>query len=133
MNRRKSNGLAMLIVIAVVAASALLIAGVMTSIVSNHRQARLRHEHRQCRLLAEAGLARAEALLATDAEYSGETWLLAEGDTGYRDDISVEIKVERDGEEEPGEIVATVTLPATGTPRVTHTERQFIAKNSTNQ
>jgi Tfp pilus assembly protein PilX len=112
----------MLIVIALVAVSALLLAGVMKSIVTHHRQTRLRHEHRQCRLLAEAALARAETLLAADAEYAGGTWSLAEADTGYRDDASVDIKVARN-EAGPTEIVATVTLPATGTPRVTHTER----------
>src|SRR5690606_5171105 len=112
-----------------IAVSALLLAGVMNSIVTHHRQARLQHEHRQCRLLAEAGMARGVALLASDAEYQGETWKLAADDMGYGGEVSVGIdasvgiKIERNSDEEPTQIVATTTLPATGTPRVTHTER----------
>lgn len=130
MKRPKRNGLAMLIVIALVAVSALLLAGVMKSIVTHHRQTRLQHEHRQCRLLADAGLARAATLLSADAEYEGETWSLAKDETGYRDNARVEIKVERNDEGE-AEVIATATIPATGTPRVTNTERQKFPINQT--
>lgn len=133
MNRRDRSGLAMLIVIALVAVSALLLAGVMKSIVTHHRQTRLQHEHRHCRLLADAGLARAAALLAADTEYQGETWSLAKDETGYRDDARVEIKVERNEEGEATEVVATATIPATGTPRVTHTESQVTTMIQTSQ
>jgi type II secretory pathway component PulK len=133
MNRRDRSGLAMLIVIALVAVSALLLAGVMKSIVTHHRQTRLQHEHRQCRLLADAGLERAASLLAADAEYQGETWSLAEAETGYRDDARVEIKVERNDDGEPTEVIATATIPATGTPRVTHSERQKFPINQASQ
>lgn len=126
MKHPRRSGLAMLIVIALVAASGLLLAGVMKSVVTHHRQTRLRHEHRQCRLLTEAGLARAMALLAEDAEYTGETWTLSPADTGYRDDARVKIEVVRVDEQPPTEIVATTVLPATGTPRITHTERQKV-------
>lgn len=128
MNSSNRRGLTMLVVMAVMAVAACVLAYAMESIVDHHRQARLRHEHRQCRLLSEAGIARAQSKLAGDAEYSGEKWTLVAAETGLAHDVLVSIEVKQDEGDEPL-ITATTQYPATGRSRVKHTEQRIWGIN----
>ncbi|MCO6045025.1 hypothetical protein NG895_14035 [Aeoliella sp. ICT_H6.2] len=123
MNSRRNCGATMLVVLAVIGVSAVVLAYATESMVDHHRQARLRHEHRQCRLLSEAALARAELQLASSAEYSGETWQVAAADSGLAQDALVLIEVKTSEGGEPM-VIATTQYPATGPRRVTHTEQR---------
>ncbi|WP_425396353.1 hypothetical protein [Aeoliella sp.] len=124
MNKHTRRGVTMLIVLAVIGASGLLLAYAMGSIVDHHRQGRLRHEHRQCRLLSESGVDRAEAQLAADADYTGERWQLAASETGLAKDAVVVIEVKPS--DSGTQITATTNYPATGQSRITHTQNRAM-------
>lgn len=125
MNKHTRRGVTMLIVLAVIGASGLLLAYAMGSIVDHHRQGRLRHEHRQCRLLSESGVDRAEAQLAADADYTGERWQLAASETGLAKDAVVVIEVKPSDSGTP-RITATTNYPATGQSRITYTQHRAM-------
>ncbi len=63
-------------VIVVLILVATLLIAFTRSIVSQSRQSRDRHNHRQASWLAESGLERAKAQLGVNKNYKGETWVL---------------------------------------------------------
>ncbi|APZ91759.1 hypothetical protein [Fuerstiella marisgermanici] len=56
-----------------------LVAEFVRRAVTDRRQMQRELEHRQTRLLAVAGLERAQRMVAADTEYTGETWQIADG------------------------------------------------------
>jgi hypothetical protein len=71
----------------------------------------------QSEYLADAGLARARAQLATDPAYRGETWQLDAQQLGGRGTASVVISVaEQPGEPRVYQLQSVATLVARGTP-----------------
>lgn len=113
---RRRQGIVLFTVLAVLAIAMIVIASMLGGLVREHRQSRLRHEQRQCRRLAEAGVDRAKELLASNADYTGESWKIAADDSGYDHDADVSIVVMND------RITATASYPAGETPRVRHSE-----------
>jgi type II secretory pathway component PulK len=60
---------------------------------AQRHQVRREQSRMQAAWLAEAGIERAVALLADDADYAGETWELSADDIGGADAASVQIEV----------------------------------------
>ncbi len=117
---RRRPGAALFTVLAVLAIAMIVIASMLGGLVREHRQCRLRHEQRQCRRLAEASVARAERLLANNADYTGGSWTIAADDSAYDHDAEVSIVVTNDG------ITATASYPAGESPRVRHSETALV-------
>lgn len=107
---------ALFTVIAILAVGMIVLGWVARQTVDDVRQCRLRHEHRQCCRLSEAGMARGAARLADNADYEGETWTIAAADLGLPRDATVVIEVNDEA------IVATAAYPAGDAPRIRHTE-----------
>ena len=112
-------GIVLFTVIAVLAVAMIVIGSMLGQLVREHRQCRLRHADRQCRRLAEAALARAAILRASNPSYSGETWIVSASDLGADRDASVTIQLD-------GQVIsATAQFPAGNEPHVRHTETHF--------
>lgn len=119
---RQRRGIAVIIIIAVLAMT-MAFAGVWARrIVMEQRAARRAEEQQQARWLAEAGVRRAAARLSADPAYAGETWLIDAAEIDRPSPAEVEIVVE------PGASATTVaTLIAKaryprGEPRVRSTK-----------
>ena len=98
------RGVAVIIIIAVLAMT-MAFAGVWARrIVMERRAARRAEEQQQARWLAEAGVRRAAARLSTDPAYVGETWTIDAIEIDRPSSAEIEIVVE------PGD---SVTAPAT--------------------
>jgi Tfp pilus assembly protein PilX len=94
-----SRGMALIVVIAVFAVVTVMAAGWVRSVMLEHRLTRLHAERAQARWLAEAGVRRAAARRAADANYDGETWHVDASDLGGK---------------KAGEVVLHVTVPDDG-------------------
>lgn len=122
--QRRRSGLTMLVVVVVIMVATSLLAAATSQLVDHHRQCRLRHAARQCRLLATAGLERADSRIAADAEYQGETWTVPADQLNFPHDAEVVIRIEQDGEQTT--LVATAQYPAGEHPRVKQTRRMAL-------
>jgi hypothetical protein len=69
------RAIALVVALVTLLVVSLVAAAVMQSLVAAHRQSRQELWALQAQWLAEAGLARGERQLASDAAYAGETWL----------------------------------------------------------
>ena len=67
------------------------------SIVREYRLTQLHRDLAQCQLLADAGLDRALAMVATDGKYRGETWSIAADELSVGQSGSVQIEVQHQG------------------------------------
>ena len=117
---RRRDGFVMIAVLALLfVASALAIAWT-TDALRSHRQARLRHMHRQVEWLAESALGRAAAALRADADYNGEQWRATPDqlNQSYAAAVSIRIESDPDGARR---IVAEAVAPADSTPKARHT------------
>jgi hypothetical protein len=91
---RQRRGVAVIIIIAVLAMT-MAFAGVWARrIVMERRAARSAEEQQQARWLAEAGVRRAAARLAADPAYVGETWLIDPAEIDRPSFAEIEIVVE---------------------------------------
>ncbi|QDU54064.1 type II secretion system protein [Aeoliella mucimassa] len=108
------RGVTLLVVIVIISVSMLILAGAVRSLVDEHRQTRLRHTHRQCRIIAHAALERARAKHLANNSYTGETWTIDADEVEFAKPFQVTIEVEPSD----GEIQwkATARYPAEGTP-----------------
>ena len=87
------RGVAVIIVIAVLAMT-MAFAGVWArQIVMERREARRAEEQQQVRWLTEAGVRRAAARLAADPAYTGETWFIEAGEIDRPSPAAIEISV----------------------------------------
>ena len=90
---RPRRGMAVIIIIAVLAMT-MAFAGVWARrIVIERRAARRAEEQQQARWLAEAGVRRAAARLSADPAYSGETWLIDAVEIDRPSPAAIEINV----------------------------------------
>jgi len=113
--RNPRRGVAILLVIAFYAVAITLFGVWIRAALSQQRQARLGHEKTQAIWLADAGIRRAAARLATDADYAGERWQIGAEQLGGNHAAEVEIRIEAiepAGEDNRIRIVAIAQLPA---------------------
>jgi hypothetical protein len=92
------RGIVLAAAVACVFLSVILSAGLATSVLARHRQLQSEERQMQAAWLAESALARAAARLQSDAQYSGETWLLSAEDLGGRHAGKAIIAVAAEGE-----------------------------------
>lgn len=92
-------GLVVLMVIGLLAAL------ITAHVVRSHRQAQMAERSLQASLLADAALGRAQACLAREPSYAGETWKLAPDDLGGPHGAEVAIRIIPPGEGATGPIV----------------------------
>jgi hypothetical protein len=91
--QQKRHGMVLIMMLVCLAiASVLLIVGVKLAVTS-HSVTRNFGWMAQSQLLVESGLQRAAAQLASDADYSGETWKIPAADLGGSDAGLVKIEV----------------------------------------
>lgn len=116
------RGVAVIIVIAVLAMT-MAFAGVWARrIVMERRAARRAEEQQQARWLAEAGVRRAAARLAADPAYAGEVWAIAADEIDRPADAEIELTVEPgDSADAPVTVVAKARYPR-DEPRVRSTK-----------
>jgi hypothetical protein len=92
---RKRRAMVMIIVLVCLAvAGMLLLVGIKLAMAS-HNAMRAAGWAEQARWLAESGVDRAAAKLASDANYSGETWNISAKELGGEDAASVKIEVKQ--------------------------------------
>ena len=111
-NHRRRRG-AVLIMTLVCLALATIVGGVLLRwIVLEHKLLAARATESQARWLAEAGIERAAARLAADADYSGETWQLAAGDLPSGRAGQVELRIETiDGQPRQRSVLVMAEYP----------------------
>src|SRR4029453_16923976 len=71
---RRPRGAALVMAMVALLVVTLMAAALVQALVAGHRQARRYGDQLQAQWLAEAGLARAVAILQSDATYQGEIW-----------------------------------------------------------
>lgn len=113
-------------VIVILVVSMTLLGMMMQSIVREHAQCRLRHDQRQCRRLAEAGIARARAQLAVDESFAGDEWRITANDLQRQFGAQVDTRVEI-SDSGAATLIATAAYPAGKSPRVRRTQRLELA------
>jgi len=117
---RHHRGAAMFVVIVIIAVSMLVIGTAVSSVAIEHRQSRLRHTARQCRLIANAALDRAATQVAANPSYEGETWIIPATEVATAKDWKVVINVDISNSED-NVLRAVATYPAEGPPQVSKT------------
>ncbi len=127
--RSQRQGVAIILVIAFYAVAITLFGVWIRAALLQQQQARLGHEKMQAIWLADAGIRRAAARLATDADYAGERWQIEAEQLGGNHAAAVEIRIE--AIEPPSEpprvrIVAIAELPAGTSRHVLHTKSTEI-------
>ena len=107
--RNRRLGFAAIAVLVCLLAISLIGVGMVQSLIEAHRGGRLAHDRLQSMWLAESGVDRALAQLASNADYEGETWTIAPEQIDMRRGAVVVIRIEAtdDGEREA---VVTATL-----------------------
>ena len=119
---RPRRGMAVIIIIAVLAMT-MAFAGVWARrIVMERRTARRAEEQQQARWLAEAGVRRAAARLSADPAYDGETWIVDAAEIDRPSPAAIEISVAPgDGATSPVALTAKASYPR-DEPRVRSTK-----------
>jgi type II secretory pathway component PulK len=99
--------LAALLVVMLVAAA------LVESMLATHRQSQRYQLQTQAQWLAEAGLSRAAAQLASQSDYTGEVWQapVSESDGGDSDVGEVTIRVQPATDEAPRRVVVEAIYP----------------------
>ena len=120
LRRKPSRGIALFTVLAVLALGMVLLGTMLNKLVDEHRQSRLRHQHRQCRRLTEAGVARGQLMRSQSEDYAGEKWIVAAAELNLPHDAVVTIDTSN------ASIVATATYPSNATATVRHTRRHSL-------
>lgn len=83
------------------------------------RQVRTQQDRMQAEYLARAGGALAEARLAADADYAGETWRIVASELGGANDAEIVIRIEpKPDEPARRRVIATAALPHAGPRRI---------------
>lgn len=120
---------AMLVVALACLAIVMAIVGVMLQgALRARRQLHVERDLRQVELLLEAGLDRAAFQLASDYDYTGETWQIPASDLLGRGDGEVVIVATRSGDAEPWRVRVAAEYPV-GTPTSVRRTRTFLVQD----
>jgi Tfp pilus assembly protein PilX len=106
------RGLVLVVMIVLLAVVMLLAANWAGRVVSERRQTQRQLLEVQAVRLAESGLERAEARLAADPTYAGETWEIAADEWEGQRPASVEIEIKEVEESGQVRLTARATYPA---------------------
>jgi Tfp pilus assembly protein PilX len=125
----RRRGIAMAMSLAALLAVTLVAGALVTSLLASHRQSKRYAAELQAQWLAEAGLARASAQLAREADYTGETWPAAvsgsESDAGL-----VTIRIEPATNSDPRKIIVEAIYPPHEHNRVLIRREQALTPDS---
>jgi type II secretory pathway component PulK len=94
MKDTRRRGTVMLVTMFLLGFAMLMIAVVLSTYLTSRHELQDEQSCLQAGWLAEAGLERAAARLASQADYSGETWTISAGNLGGNDGGVVRIRVE---------------------------------------
>jgi len=104
------RGIAMAMALAALLAVMLVAGALIQSLLASHRQSKRYATELQAQWLAEAGLDRARAQLATNSDYVGETWPAGVG--GAESEVGeVTIRIEPAAASSPGKLVVEAVYP----------------------
>lgn len=127
--REHRRGVTIIPVIAFYAVALALVGNWVSAALSHQKLVRRWHEKSQVVLLAEAGLRRAAAQLATNPEYEGERWLITADELAAASSADIEIQISPATEQEASSatteqvrIVAIACYPAGDSKRVQATK-----------
>ncbi len=105
--RSRQASILVCVLVCMAVATALVVATTRSALRAR-REVRTQRQLRQVEFVLEAGIQRAARQLATDAQYSGETWTLSEATVHSLGSAQVEIEVS------PREVRVVARMPATG-------------------
>jgi Tfp pilus assembly protein PilX len=94
--RRPRRGFFLIMVLVSLSVLMAMCVAITRSMLVVRRTIELQGRQAQAACLAESGLCRAEARLAADETYIGETWRLAPGDMASREAGVVQIRISKD-------------------------------------
>jgi hypothetical protein len=99
--------------------------------VREYRQLEYRQQELQATRLAEAGVGRGMARLASDPAYEGETWTIPAADLDRPQGAEVHIRVVPSPDaDQPAHVEATADFPAGAVRRARHTKKSDIPSPS---
>lgn len=116
---RKRRGAALIVALVVLALVSGFVAVWLSAALRQRRQLRFQEQRLQALLLAEAGLERAQAQLAAEPKYLGETWSPRSSEDENRLLGAVVLRVQPPQVGKGLQITAVATVPAAGPPAAT--------------
>ena len=124
---RRRRGAVLLAVLVVLIVSSLLIGAMLRTSRQEHRLLRSGQARLQTIELAQAGLERAAAQLASNPNYTTETWKVTADELHGRHAAAIHIDVQEVSQRQQRRLVRVeVNYPPTGPDRVQHRQEAFI-------